>query len=243
MILQTRLMILSRLSISYEFTVENFNFERDAIMRKNVINMSVEEFLREYIDFLVFRGLSENASKVYAGKLRKFLLNGYSIADLCGAVVCLIKRYGKGGDKYDPKDHGNIYNALKWLWRFLYDDVAENIYIHYRKGWSSFVPVGKHMVEYTISGNTIEVKYNAGFGPGGVKTKTIKTTDLCMLIDIMKRHRARLANSNSTVNTFHDVIYQYDYRFDGREEIECGYLFDDDSAMAEYQAWLAPFVK
>ena len=35
--------------------------------------MSVEKFLREYIDFLVSRGLSENAAKVYAGKLKKFL--------------------------------------------------------------------------------------------------------------------------------------------------------------------------
>lgn len=212
-------------------------------MRNNVVYMSVEEFLRAYIYFLVSHGLSKGAAKVYAGKLRKFLRNGYSIADLCGAVERLIKRLGKGGEEYDPKDHGKTYNALKWLWRFLYEDIAESIYIHYRKGWSSFPPVGKHMVEYTISGNTIEVIYNVGFGPGGVKTKTIKIPDLCVLIDIMKRHRAHLANSNSTVMAFHDVIYQYDYRFDGREEFKCGYLFDDDSAMAEYQAWLAPFVK
>ena len=99
------------------------------------------------------------------------------------------------------------------------------------------------MVEYTISGNTIEVIYSVGFGPGGVKTKTIKIPDLYVLIDIMKRHRAHLANSNTTVKAFHDVLYQYDYRFDGREEFDCGYLFDDASAMAEYQAWLAPFVK
>ena len=212
-------------------------------MRNNVIYIKAEEFLREYIDFLLFHGLSESSAKEYAGKLRKFLRNGYSIADLCGSVERLIKRHGKGGEEYDPKDHGKTYNALKWLWRFLYEDLAQNLFIHYRKGWSSRPPVGKHMVEYTISGNTIEVKYNVGFGPGGVKTKIIKIPDLCVLIDIMKRHRAHLANSDTIVKTFHDVIYQYDYCFDGREEIECGYLFDDDSAMAEYQAWLAPFVK
>ena len=212
-------------------------------MRNNVIYLNVEEFLREYIDFLLSHGLSENAAKVYAGKLRKFLKSGYSIGDLCGAVGWLIKRHGKGGEEYDPKDHGNTYNALKWLWLFLNEDLAQNLYVHYRKGWSSFVPVGKHMVEYTISGNTIEVIYNVGFGSGGVKTKTIKIPDLCALIDIMKRHRAHLANSNSTVKAFHDVIYQYDYRFDGRDGIECGRLFDDDGAMGEYNDWLAPFIK
>ena len=212
-------------------------------MRNNVVYMSVEEFLRAYIDFLVSHGLSASSAKVYAVKLRKFLRNGYSIADLCGAVKQLMKRHGKGGEEYDPKDKGNTYNALKWLWRFLYEDIAESIYIHYRKGWSSFPPVGKNMVEYTISGNTIEVIYNVGFGPGGVKTKTIKIPDLCVLIDIMKRHRAHLANSNSTVKTFHGVICQYDYRFDGREGIECGILFDDDGAMGEYNDWLAPIIK
>ena len=212
-------------------------------MRKNVTNMSVEEFLREYIDFLVSHGLSENAAKVYAGKLRKFLKSGYSIGDLCGAVGWLIKRHGKGGEEYDPKDHGNTYNALKWLWRFLYDDVAENIYIHYRKGWSSFVPVGKHMVEYTISGNTIEVKYNAGFGPSGVKTKALQVSDLCVLIDIMKRYHRYLSNSNTTIKTSHDVICQYDYSFDGYDGVQCGSLFDYDIAMGEYNDWLAPFIK
>ena len=212
-------------------------------MRNNVIYISVEEFLRAYIDFLVSHGLSDNAAKVYAGKLRKFLRNGYSIADLCGAVEHLIKRHGKGGEEYDPKDHGNIYNALKWLWLFLNEDLVKNLYIHYRKGWSSFVPTGKDMVEYTISGNVIEVTYNVGFGPGGVETKTIKIPDLCVLIGMMKCHRAHLAHSNSTVKTFHGVICQYDYRFDGREGIKCGSLFDDDGAMREYNDWLAPFIK
>ena len=71
------------------------------IMRKNVACMSVEEFLREYIDFLVSHSLSENAAKVYAGKLRQLINSGYSIGDLCGAVESLIKRYGKGGEEYD----------------------------------------------------------------------------------------------------------------------------------------------
>ena len=212
-------------------------------MRKNVTNMSIEEFLREYIDFLVSHGLSENAAKVYAGKLRKLINRGYSIADLCGAVESLIKRYGKSGEEYDPKDHGNTYNALKWLWRFLYDDIAENIYIHYRKGWSSFVPVGRHMVEYTISGDTIEVRYDVGFGPGNVERKTIHVHELSVLVDIMNRHCRHLSNSGSTVKTFHDVICQYDYSFDGYDGTQCGSLFDDDSAMEEYQIWLAPFVK
>ena len=212
-------------------------------MKENVTRMNVQSFLREYVDFLISHGLSERAAKVYACKLRKFLNNGYSVADLCGSVERLIKRHGRGGEEYNPKDHGNIYNALKWLWRFLNDDVAKDIYIHYRKGWSSFQPVGKHVVEYTISGNTIELKYNVGFGPGGVKTKTIKEYDLCMLIHIMKRHSRHLAKSNSTVKTFHDVICQYDYSFDGCVGTQCGSLFDDDGAMGEYQDWIEPFVK
>ena len=124
-----------------------------------------------------------------------------------------------------------------------YDDIAENIYIHYREGWTSTPSVGKHMVEYTISGNVIEVIYQVGFGPGGVKTKTIRVSDLCMLIDILNRHCRHLSNSGSTVKTFHDVICQYDYSFDGYDGTQCGSLFDDDSAMEEYQIWLAPFVK
>lgn len=211
-------------------------------MQNQVTYMNVENFLRAYMDFLIGNGLSESSARVYAGKLRKLLRGGYSVGDLCGLVERLIKSYGKGGDKFDPKDHGNTYNALKWLWRFLNGDLVGDLYIHYRKGWSSFVPVGKYMVEYTISGNIIEVKYDVGFGSGSVERKVIKVSELCVLIDIMKRHSHLLSKSHSTVNTVHDVMFQYDYRFDGREETRCGSLFDDDKAMGEYNAWLNLFV-
>ena len=211
-------------------------------MRNNVVYMSVEEFLRAYIDFLVSRGLSENAAKVYAGKLKKFLNGGYSVADLCSAVEGLIERHGRGGAEYNPKDHGNTYNALKWLLRFLQVGLEQDILISYQAGWSSFPRVGKHMVGYCISGKAITVQYNNGFSPAGVETKSISDSSYFRLIDIMKRYASCLADSHTLIKTHHGEICKYEYRFGSYEGIECGCLFDDASAMAEYQAWLAPFV-
>ena len=217
-------------------------------MRKNVACMSVEEFLREYFNFLVNNGLSENAAKVYTCKIRKLLNNGYTVADLCGSVEWLIDRHGRGGADYDPKDHGNVYNALKWLWRFLQDgigsaDPEQKIFISYRAGWSSFRPVNKHMVAYSISGRTITVQYNRSFSPAGSETKTIPDSSYRRLIDIMSRYASCLADSDTLIKTVHGAIHEYEYSFGDRAGSRCGCLFDDDSAMAEYQDWLAPFVK
>ena len=211
-------------------------------MRKNVTFVSVEDFLKSYIDFLLSHRLKERSAKTYAGKLRKFLKNGYSVADLCGAVERLIERHGIGGAEYNPKDHGNTYNALQWLLRFLQGDLERDIFIKYKAGWSSFPPVNKHMVGYCISVKAITVQYNNGFSPAGVETKSISDSSYFQLIDIMKRYASCLADSHTLIKTHHDEICKYEYHFESYEGIECGCLFDDESAMAEYQAWLAPFV-
>ena len=211
-------------------------------MRKNVTFVSVEDFLKSYIDFLLSHGLKKRSAKTYAGKLRKFLKNGYSVADLCGGVERLIERHGRGGAEYNPKDHGNIYNALKWLLRFLQVDLEQDIFISYQTGWSSFTPVNKHMVGYCISGKSITVQYNNGFSPAGGETKSISDSSYFRLIDIMKRYASCLADSHTLIKTHHGEICKYEYRFESYEGVECGYLFDDKSAMAEYRAWLAPFV-
>jgi hypothetical protein len=220
----------------------NDRFERNISMRTKVTHMSVEDFLKSYIDFLLSHRLKERSAKTYAGKLRKFLKNGYSVADLCGAVEQLIKRHGRGGADYNPKDHGNTYNALKWLLRFLQVGHEQDILISYQAGWSSFPRVDKHMVGYCISGKTIEVRYNIDFSPEAVETKSIPDSNYSQLIAIMRRYASYLSDSHTLTRTHHGEICKYEYRFENYEGIECGCLFDDESAMAEYQAWLAPFV-
>ena len=211
-------------------------------MREYVRQKNVEDFLSEYVEFLVSHGLRPNAAKVYASKLRRFLKSGYTVADLCGGVEWLIDRNGKGGADYDPKDHGNTYNALKWLLRFLLGDLDPNFFIDYRSGWTSFPRADKQMVGYRIFGKTIEVEYHAGFSAAGVEKKTISDVGFYRLIKMMRRHAGKLADSHTALKTHHGAAHSYQYRFEGREGIECGCLFSDDAAMAEYRGWLAPFV-
>ena len=53
--------------------------------------------IASYGDFLREEGYPETTVRFYSGRLRRFLKNGYSEADLLGSVDQLIPQYSKGG--------------------------------------------------------------------------------------------------------------------------------------------------
>ena len=106
--------------------------------------------IADYGGFLREEGYPETTVRLYSGRLRRFLNNGYSEADLLGSVDQLICQYSKGGVYYDPKDHGNTVAALKKLKEYTLKPYIEDFSIIYEKGYSSFARKDEHVTFYKI---------------------------------------------------------------------------------------------
>lgn len=205
--------------------------------------------LQDYRDFLKNCGRSENTVKIYTRKLQIFLDNGFSEADLIGAVDQLIMQYSKGGDRYDPKDHGYTVAALKQLKDFLRAPYAENLLIAYEQGFHSFVPKNRYVSGYTIADGTITISYQKGFTPLKSVTKTIPKQYYGTLIDLIMRYEKLLSPSNTAIRTHHGNINTYRYEIHGRRESDCGSLFasEKQQTVAEqanqaYRNWLSRYI-
>jgi len=155
--------------------------------------------LQDYGDFLKNCGRSENTVKIYTRKLQIFLDNGFSEADLIGAVDQLIVQYSKNGNRYDPKDHGNTVAALKQLKDFLRAPYAEDLLIAYEQGFHSFVPKNRYVSGYTIANGTITISYQKGFTPLKTVTKTIPKQYYDKLIDLLMEYERWLSPSNTAI--------------------------------------------
>ena len=88
--------------------------------------------IKYYGDYLKSQGLSDTTNRIYSGKLQIFLDNGYSEADLLGAVDQLIVKHSKGGQCYDAKDSGNTAAALRKLKEYKLESYIEDFYIIYK---------------------------------------------------------------------------------------------------------------
>jgi hypothetical protein len=51
------------------------------------------------------------------------------------------------------------------------DTNSGDLYIHYKKGWESFRPVGEHVVECDIENDKLTIICGFGFGPGKTYAK------------------------------------------------------------------------
>ena len=196
-----------------------------------------EDFLDELRDFLKRKTkLSNGTIDTYLKKIESRINVEWSVGDLCGAIDTIIEDYGVGGRRYDANDSGNTRAALQKVRLFVREKMLDNfgeLKIVYKKGWQSFVPVDKHVVEYVIDGDKITIKYNKHFAPiAKPEVKDIPTRDLDHLIYLLKKaiNLNLLALSNTAMSTVHGKIQSYDYELSGNSGTDCSSLFKDDNS-------------
>ena len=166
--------------------------------------------------------LKERSIVTYLRRIRWFLENGYSVNDLCGSIETLIKGYSAKGQKYNAKDHSNNSAAL-----YRVKLMVKHPYIHYQKGYASFVPKGRHNVEYRIDGDTITIGNSIGFCAETNEVKRISKkmmTELIAILDEAKEH-ALFAKSNTYISTPYGFYCTYEYRYCDESGDKCGTLF------------------
>lgn len=116
------------------------------------------------------------------------------------------------------------------------DSYPIDLYIHYKKGWSSFRPVDEHVVEYIIENDQITIFYNVGFGPGKTITKKISGKDMDELLRLMNEAYVTntLEKSDTAIRAEHGTILSYDYDYRCYSEWNCCSLFTDASLNTRY---------
>jgi hypothetical protein len=116
------------------------------------------------------------------------------------------------------------------------DSYPIDLYIHYKKGWSSFRPVDEHVVEYIIENDEITIFYNVGFAPGKAITQKISGKDMDELLGLMNDAYVTntLEKSDTAIRAEHGTILSYDYDYRCYSERNCNSLFTDDSLNTRY---------
>ena len=125
------------------------------------------------------------------------------------------------------------------------DSYPIDLYIHYKKGWSSFRPVDEHVVEYIIENNEITIFYNVGFGPGKTITKKISGKDMNELLCLMNEAYVTntLEKSDTAIRAEHGTILSYDYDYRCYSERNCCSLFTDESLNTRYSILIDRIIK
>ena len=203
--------------------------------------------IASYGDFLREEGYPENTVRMYSSRLRRFLNNGYSEADLLGSVDQLIRQYSKGGVCHDSKDHGNTVAALKKLKEYTLNPYIEDFSIIYEKGYSSFVRKDEYVSSYKIQNGVIVVEYSADRMVSRRETIAITKKKYYELIDIIIKGKNVLCPSNTAIKGFHGYDSTYSYYLDDKYNGNCcRHLFDDTPmsnwARNEYDAWLSHYI-
>lgn len=115
-------------------------------------------------------------------------------------------------------------------------DREDTLYIHYKKGWSSFRALDEHVVEYIIENDEITIFYNVGVGSGKTSTKKISGKDMEELLSLM--NEADVTNSfeksDTSIRAEHGTIWSYDYDYGCYSERNCSSLYTDESLNARY---------
>ena len=127
------------------------------------MNRDPKIFLEEYKKYLREKGYSESTVKIYAGRLQRFLENGFSVADLIGSVDQLIARYSKGGSDYREEDRGNTRCALMRLNDYILEPYLDTFRLSYSYHSVAWTPKNKTPIAYTLDGDrNISITYNLG---------------------------------------------------------------------------------
>lgn len=122
---------------------------------------------------------------------------------------------------------------------YLYDienTHAVELYIHYKKGWSSFRSIDEHIVEYIIENDEITLFYGIGFESGRTEKNKISPKDMKELLSILDDaiKMGALETSNTLIPTEHGSIDTYDYGYRSETGNDCGGLFTDDILTTRY---------
>jgi len=181
------------------------------------LNM-IENFMRTESE------ISENSIKIYRNQIKKLLESGYNMTYVCEEIERIVQDFSKGGQLYDPKDHGNTKSALSKAKKMI-----NGPYIHYEKGWFSFVPKDEYITGYCIAGNKITIFKNIGFVNAGSEVKEISSEDMEELVSVLDEaiNNNLLQSSENIMSTEHGDINKYEYSYCGALGMNCSCLFKD----------------
>lgn len=132
---------------------------------------------------------------------------------------------------YEIEEHDNLK-----LDEFVKCYYPSTLYIHYMKGYSSFIPAGKYVSGYTIEDDVITILYNVGFNPEKTERKKISLKDMRELCSILEEAYVvgDLGKSNTLMKTIHGPICTYDYDYRDQSGKNCGALINDAVLMGRY---------
>lgn len=118
-------------------------------------------------------------------------------------------------------------------------DVGD-IFISYRRGWSSFTPKSEYVTGYVIENNMITIHYSCGFIPGRKDNKILSPSEMRELIHILNDaiRISSLGVSGSLISTIHGPICTYDYDYRGHSGRDCGALLTDKALLARYNDFI-----
>lgn len=199
-------------------------------------NNDREAFLRDMGDFMDENGRKPKGTKVYLGKLRRLMDNGYSVNDLCGSIEQLIASHSNGGSCYDPQDHNNTRSALLQVRKRLLQLLLEKlglVRISWDKGWQSFRPVEPHVIGFCLDGGTVTVYYS---DYGHEETRKLTVKQLQELIRILQsaKNLGAFSLSDTAINTVHGPIYACSYDYNGESGTNCCGVFTDDDLQEDF---------
>ena len=206
---------------------------------------------RQYEDYLESLGRKPGSVRIYSRCLRRVLPYQCCPEEMLSLVNELIAAHAKGGNAYDPKDHGNTAAALRHLKNMLLEPYAQKLCVTYDAGYTSFPLKEEHVHAYRISDYTITVEYYAGFCPTRTVEKKISHKRFHELVELMLKNRHLLAPSDTAIKTVHGFISDINYVLeDTTEGTHCRHLFMSDTlrreasgAEASYSLWLSRCIK
>lgn len=178
----------------------------------------------------------DGSSKVEIWNARKFT----SDSDLIGNILSQLWHRGDRDDIveaiYEVEESYNINCHDGFDREDLENSFSSKVYICYKKGWSSFIPVDEHVVGYEIQNDSITISYGVGFFHGKTIVKKIPQKEYRELIAILEKAYAidTLGKSDTLIETVHGPICTYDYEYRDRFAQNCGALINDDMLSGRY---------
>ena len=208
---------------------------------KSTVAYSKKKAYNEFEQFEKFAKTNGvNDPSQYSSHIRKIMeeLNIKTLSELRERVDWAIESCTqKMNDSVNEKEKRTYRNRRCSLKKYKEYLETEELYIHYKKGWSSFRPMGKYLSEYIIENNMITISHNVGFTPERTDTKKISSKDMEALLSILDDaiKMDAFETSNTLIQSVHDPIDTYDYSYRGESGNDCGRLFTDDSLTTRYQ--------
>ena len=212
-----------------------------------VLNEHHKFFNKLFNDYLADSDLSPASIAIYERVIEGFFERGFSVDDLKGAIDRLIEDYSRGGEHYDPKDHGNTVAALKKARDFFRRDVDRHFLIMLNGCYQSFFPVGKYVYSYYITNGVVGITYGKGPLPGDKVTKKLSRKYEDEIFHLLYRYKHLLSKETKPINTFHGPLSHYSYEFLSKKCDSCSKIFTGDDfylhEAEEANAKLAAIIK